>query len=271
MPGLEPGTSVLSGLRSNHLSYTPEFGLAYGNMQGVLSQARYLSLIYAFMVRVHDVFSPHSESQGPSALGLQLEKERRGRIERYAHAMRGRLMDDVLADVFLESEAGGVEVAFPVIHSEVFGPMARIVDGLFYKYAEWSHRHYVNDRFADHTDRTEWRQAFREVFGEEGQRRIQDIERQDKYRIAPTAGLVTLLETLTYMFARSDDPRDVALGNALETAWDVERHKALYAHYSVASLLEKQRINTEFGRHIAGALSLLAEEMQRRFSSLPSK
>ncbi len=46
VPGLEPGTSVLSGLRSNHLSYTPEFGLAYGNTAHWFSQEDFVGLLF---------------------------------------------------------------------------------------------------------------------------------------------------------------------------------------------------------------------------------
>lgn len=216
------------------------------------------------MVRMNGTTSSQPETRGPSALGLQLEKDRRYRIEMYARTMRGRSMDDVLADTFRDVEEGEKEPVFSSIHEEVFGPVARIVRGLFEKYSAWTQRVYLNDIFSDHSERTEWRQAFREVFGEDGQTQLRALENSDKYRTAPTAGLTTLLDSLVYMLSESEEAEDIALARVLEDTWNAQEHKKLYATYPDADLKEKKRINAEFGKRFAIALQLIAGEAERR-------
>jgi len=216
------------------------------------------------MVRIDQHPVPLPEHRGPTALGLRLDRERSDRIERYAGSMRGRSMEAVLADVFCESEKSEKDVEFSLIDVKVFGSMEKIVRCTFEKYHDWTQRLYVNDVFTNHGNRTEWRQAFRDAFGKEGQDLLLKLEKSDKYKMAPTVGLTTLLDALVHIFSESDEVEDSDLARNIEHMWNPQKHRELYEEYSEASLDKKKRINAEFGRCFAAALQLLVDEAERR-------
>lgn len=218
---------------------------------------------FLFMVN----FKPGSGHDGgkvPPNRELSLDEKREARISLYAAAMKGQTQDEALESVFREKELSESDPKLPEISSVVFGPAGKLVGGLFSAYRDWSNRVYINDIFLDHGERTEWRSAFRRVFGKTGQAQLLDLESHDKYRLAPTSGLTTALEALEYMLSDSGEESDELLAEHIRNTWDSKKHMELYRDYPTASNTEKKRINTEFGKQFATALEFLVVEAEQR-------
>lgn len=145
------------------------------------------------------------------------------------------------------------------IDTAVFGDAGTTVQQLLEQYRKWTKRVYPVDTFATHAERRYWRRAFIEKFGDEGSVMMRHLDTMNKYKIAATGGLWTLLDALT-MRLESGDVDDRALATRMMETFSERAYRNMYEGYEQLTRQEKRAANTAFGRKLAEVFALLAEE-----------
>lgn len=198
-----------------------------------------------------------------SAVSEKVVEDRDGQIAVFMAAMEGHTMNEELQRVFTKIEESEPDPEAPEIDASVFGAHATIVAQLWERYRAWSSRVYMTDIFNDN-NRRQWRLAFQQQYGHEGNAQLKSVLDANKYKVAPVSGLNTILENLCIQLERGSE-EDRALAAKIDAVWSVPAHLAMFGQYlTMTDNEEKKRAMAQFGREFSQALDVIAEDAQRR-------